>query len=160
MTRLVGVILALGLVVALVWPGMAQQPLLVDLGANVGMIESGIGLYYAAGGYIQSGAPDGFQFRVGGMLDVNNAGKIITQIESLALTNIQFGARIYLGAGVGVVGLTGAPGSGAGVPIIALAGLKTPPMANFRLTVEGAFYYGFLPDVWAFRWGVGGALSF
>ncbi len=141
-------------------PVHAQQPLFVDMGANAGMIESGIGRYYAVAGYVQSGPPDGFQFRLGGVFDVNNLGQTMTQIESLALMNFRFGSRVYLGAGVGVVGLTGNPGSGAGVPLIALAGLKTPSTGNFRLTVEGAFYYGFLPDVWAFRWGVGGTLSF
>lgn len=153
-------LVCLGLCLIGVVPAAAQQPLWIDLGGNAGMIESGIGRYYALNGFIQSGQPDGFQFRLGGVFDVSHSGHTMTQIESLALMNFHFGSRVYLGAGVGVVGLTGAPGTGAGVPIIALAGLKTPPTGNFRLTVEGAFYYGFLPDVWAFRWGVGGTLSF
>lgn len=157
MTRVLLVAFALSLLVSA--SGFAQRPLWVDVGANLGMIESGVGRFYAANGFIQSGQPDGFQFRLGGVFDVGESGTM-TQFESVALMNFQFGARVYLGAGVGVVGLTGAPGGGAGVPIIALAGLKTDPMDNLRLIVEGAFYYGFLPDVLAFRWGVGGTVSF
>lgn len=158
MTRFIAAFLAISLLTSVAVG--AQQPLHVDLGANVGMVESGVGRYYAIAGFVQSGQPDGFQFRLGGVFDIGHSGGTMTQIESLALLNVRFGARVYLGAGVGVVGLTGAPGTGAGVPIIALAGLKTPPTGNFRMTVEGAFYYGFLPDNWAFRWGVGGTLSF
>lgn len=158
MIRAIAVLIGIGLFLSV--PVGAQQPLYVDLGTNVGMIESGVGRYYAIAGYVQSGQPDGFQFRLGGVFDIGHAGGTMTQIESLALINIRFGARLYLGAGIGVVGLTGAPGTGAGIPIIALAGLKTPPTGNFRMTVEGAFYYGFLPDSLAFRWGVGGTLSF
>ena len=158
MIRTFALLAALCLLLAL--PAAAQQGrLLVDVGANVGMTESGLGRYYAVNGFIQSGQPDGFQFRLGGVFHLGDADAI-TQIESLALMNFRFGSRVYMGAGVGVVGLTGSPGSGAGVPLIALVGLKTPPMENFRLTVEGAFYYGFVPDVLAFRWGVGGTLSF
>lgn len=160
MTRLLGLSIALCLIALMAAPVYAQRPLFVDIGANVGMIESGIGRYYAVAGYVQSGQPDGLQFRIGGVFDIGLSGNTMTQIESLALMNFQFGARVYLGAGIGVVGLTGAPGSGAGVPIIALAGLKTPPTGNFRITVEGAVYYGFLPEHWALRWGVGGTLSF
>lgn len=154
------IVISIGLCLLMASSAAAQRPLWVDLGSNVGMIESGVGRYYAIAGFVQSGQPDGFQFRLGGVFDIDDSGATMTQIESLALMNFRFGSRVYLGAGIGVVGLTGAPGSGAGVPIIALAGLKTPPMENFRLTVEGAFYYGFLPDVVAFRWGVGGTLSF
>lgn len=138
----------------------AQEPLLVNVGAHGGTTEFRSGSFITVGAFAQAGSPDGVQFRLALALNVKGDTRL-SGIETLVLSNFQFGARIYLGAGVGIVGLTSGTGSGPGISLIALAGLKTRPIARWTLFVEGAFYYGFLRDEqWALRWSFGPILSF
>jgi hypothetical protein len=115
-----------------VYAQAASEPLLLALGAQVGMQEVGEGRVWAFGPIAEFGPPSGAQIRLGAELGLLGDASL-TQLETLVLFNLQFGARIYVGAGVGISWSA----ERVEIPLLALAGLKTRPAGPWTFAIEG-----------------------
>lgn len=83
------------------------------------------------------------------------------QLETVALATARLGARLYGGAGFGVVRVQSAQRATMAFPLLLVAGLRRP-LALGEVAVEGLLMIPLPPDAgpWPTRLAAGVALSF
>lgn len=127
-------------IMAVAIPGLAlqaaQEPLLLALGAHGGMRGVGGERVWTLGLMAEAGPSEGLQVRLGVELGV--LGPVgLTQLETLVLLNLRFGARVHLGGGIGVAWMADTAQTQMQFPLLALAGLKTRPIGPWSFAIEG-----------------------
>ena len=152
--------LGLGLAMVIIAPGEARgEALMLHVGALGGLQA---GQTWIFGPFALAGPADGFQVRIGAAFSVGSDASLM-QLETVVLMNARLGARVYLGGGVGVSRQTDPQGVQMKFPLIAVGGLKTPPVGRWRFFVEGALLVP-LPletgQQWPTRFSAGVTLSF
>lgn len=111
----------------------AEGPLLLSVGAQVGMEGVLSEPRWLFGPYAAFGPEDGLQVRLG--LGLGWPVGSLTQLETLILFNFRAGARVYLGGGIGATKLEDSADLQLG--LLAAAGLKSLPLGPWSFLVEG-----------------------
>lgn len=130
------IFIALGLGMALAIPPNEAhgEALMLHLGALGGLQA---GQTWIFGPFALVGPADGLQVRIGAAFSVGSDASLM-QLETVVLLNARLGAWVYLGGGVGVSRRTGPQGVQMQFPLLAVGGLKTPPVGRWRFFAEGA----------------------
>jgi hypothetical protein len=113
------------------------------------------------GPYVEVGPEEGIQVRLALGLGGLEGAKLM-QIETMILLNFRFGARIYLGGGVGIARITGPiiPAE-LRIPLLGLVGLRTRPLGPWTFSVEGLLLAPLnLSEGISIRWASGVLFSF